>query len=336
MDDTKPTVIPPELAVPGPNLVGATGGSGTRVVAKILRRAGLYTGDKLNPYEDAVEFGFYSDRWINRYLAAGELPEDMRGEMETDLRSVLADHAGDIPAEAAAWGWKEPRSIYLLRFWNETMPTIRFLHFLRDGRDMAFSENQQQLTKHGDAVLGDDLRKAKTPTRSIAVWTRVNLAAADYGERELGSRYLRVRFEDLCADPASSVAQIYDFFGLEGDAEAAAAEVRPPDTLGRWELRRKRVIEELNADGRARARALRLPLARRGEPLGERLADQREGLAGGLLVDERREEPLRAQQLDDDDPSGLDRLDDELVLPVADAGKDEPVLPAELALVRAR
>ena len=246
MDDTKHSVIPPELTVPGPNLVGATGGSGTRVVAKILRRAGLYTGDKLNPYEDAVEFGFYSDRWINRYLAAGELPEDMRGEMETDLRSVLADHAGDIPAEAAAWGWKEPRSIYLLRFWNETMPSIRFLHFLRDGRDMAFSENQQQLAKHGDAVLGDDLRKAKTPTRSIAVWTRVNLAAADYGERELGSRYLRVRFEDLCADPASSVAQIYDFFGLEGDAEAAAAEVRPPDTLGRWELRRKRVIEELN------------------------------------------------------------------------------------------
>jgi len=56
-----------------------------------------------------------------------------------------------------------------------------------------------------------------------------------------------VRFEDLCAEPAATVAQIYDHFGLDGDPEEAAAEVRPPDTLGRWELRRKKVIEELNA-----------------------------------------------------------------------------------------
>jgi hypothetical protein len=39
----------------------------------------------------------------------------------------------------------------------------------------------------------------------------------------------------------------YGFFGLEGDVEAIPrAEVRPPDTLGRWKLRPKRVIEELN------------------------------------------------------------------------------------------
>ena len=68
-------------------------------------------------------------------------------------------------------------------------------------------------------VLGDDLRKAKTPVRSIAIWTRVNTAAADYGEERLGERYLRVRFEDLCAQPGETVRRIYDFFGLDGDAE---------------------------------------------------------------------------------------------------------------------
>jgi hypothetical protein len=126
------------------------------------------------------------------------------------------------------------------------MPSLRFLHFLRDGRDMAFSENQNQLVKHGDALLGDDLRKEKTPVRSIAVWSRVNAAAADYGETRLGERYLRVRFEDLCAQPAETVRSIYDFFGLDGDAEAAAAAVRPPDTLGRWQLRRKGIVDALH------------------------------------------------------------------------------------------
>ena len=56
---------------------------------------------------------------------------------------------------------------------------------------------------------------------------------------QLGDRYLRVRFEDLCAEPAENVRRIYDFFGLRGDAEAAATAVRPPDTLGRWRKRQK-------------------------------------------------------------------------------------------------
>jgi hypothetical protein len=59
---TNGAVLLEGLTLPGPSITGATGGSGTRVVARILRSAGLYTGEKLNPYEDAVELGFYSDR----------------------------------------------------------------------------------------------------------------------------------------------------------------------------------------------------------------------------------------------------------------------------------
>ncbi len=246
MTETTSGVLPDGLALPGPNVIGATGGSGTRVVARILRASGVYTGAMLNPYEDAVELGFYSDRWINDYVGAGgEVSPQQRTEMEADLRTVLADHLSTLPAGATAWGWKEPRSIYLLRFWNEVMPDVRFLHFLRDGRDMAFSDNQNQLNWHGRAVLGDELRKRKTPVRSIALWNRVNLAAADYGERRLGPRYLRVRFEDLCAEPVPTVGSILAFFGLEGDVEAAAAEVRPPATLGRWQRHPSKVVGEL-------------------------------------------------------------------------------------------
>jgi hypothetical protein len=247
----EPRVVPAGVNVRGPNVVGATGGSGTRVVARILRDGGMFTGDKLNPYEDAVEFGFYSDRWIDSYFTSGgDLADGVREEMTADLRAVLADHLSGLPAESVAWGWKEPRSIYLLRFWNETMPDVRFLHFVRDGRDLAFSENQNQLKTHGKAVLGDELRKAKTPVRSIALWNRVNAQAADYGERELGERYLRVRFEDLCAEPGPVVTSIYDFFGLEGDAAAIGeAAVRPPETLGRW--RSHKLADELTRTGEA-------------------------------------------------------------------------------------
>jgi Sulfotransferase family len=237
-----------EAGMPGPNAIGATGGSGTRVVARLVREGGMFTGAYLNAYEDALAFGEYSDRWINEFVQArgGPAPQELLARMRDDLDVLVRAHLADLPPAARVWGWKEPRSIYLVPFLDAAMPSLRFLHFIRDGRDMAFSENQNQLAKHGDALLGDGLRKAKTPVRSIAVWSRVNTAAADYGEERLDERYLRVRFEDLCTKPAYIVRRIYDFFGLGGDAEAAAAQVRRPDTLGRWQLRRKGIVDELH------------------------------------------------------------------------------------------
>ena len=111
---------------------------------------------------------------------------------------------------------------------------------------MAFSENQKQLRKHGSAARRAPRPAAawtsEQPFRSIALWSWINQAVADFGERELGSDYLRVRFEDLCAEPRTTVERIYVFFGLEGDVDAAAAEVKPPKTMGRW-----RAAEEILA-----------------------------------------------------------------------------------------
>jgi Sulfotransferase family len=240
-----------QLAALEPCVIGATGGSGTRVVARIVRAAGLYIGTELNRYEDALPFASFSDRWINEYLASRRNPaEETRRRMVEELAELVDDHLSRRPEEAVGWGWKEPRSIYLLRFLNEEMPRMRFLHFVRDGRDMAFSENQQQLKKHGAAVLDGHLRWRRRPYRSIALWSRVNDEAAEYGERELGDRYARVRFEDLCERPGDASRRILDFFGLEGDAEAiGAAEVKPPSTLARWRSRGSRTVRKLEEFG---------------------------------------------------------------------------------------
>jgi hypothetical protein len=225
-----------QLAELGPRVIGATGGSGTRVLARIVRAGGLFIGTRLNDYEDALDFGAYSDRWINAFVSAnGELPEAERVEMTSELAAIVESHCADLPADALGWGWKEPRSVYLLPYLDTVMPTLRYVHFVRDGRDMAFSENQNQLRKHGSVVLDDEQRGLEKPVQSIALWTAVNLRAADYGEQVLRERYLRVRFEDLCIEPGTTARRVFEFLELEGDAEGmAVAAVRPPSTLGRW------------------------------------------------------------------------------------------------------
>jgi hypothetical protein len=246
---TLPTID--TLADEAPRIIGATGGSGTRIVARIVREAGLFTGTNRNDYEDQLDFAGFSDRWINTFAPQGleALPDEVRREMLVDFEAVVQTHLLQMPPDAAGWGWKEPRSIYLLPFFDDVMPKLRFLHFIRDGRDMAFSENQNQLNWHGEAVLTPEELKQKKVPRSLTLWGRVNSQAARFGEERLGDRYLRVRFEDLCGDPARTVQGILDFFGLEGDAEKAASVVRPPDTLGRWRKKRQGVLDELQRVG---------------------------------------------------------------------------------------
>lgn len=222
-----------DLLTLGPNVIGATGGSGTRAFARIVRRGGMYIGNRLNLAEDALDFGDYSDRWINPFLESGGSASP---EMLQDLEATLTRHLQGMGAAQRPWGWKEPRSIYLLTFFHRRFPALRFLHVVRDGRDMAYSSNQNQLRKHGDRMLGAAAASAASPAlRSLALWRRVNLKAAEYGENVLRDRYWRVRFEDLCADPIPVIRHIFEFFGLTGDAaETARQEVAPPESLGRW------------------------------------------------------------------------------------------------------
>src|SRR5215216_1581974 len=88
------------LAGLSPNVIGATGGSGTRVVGKIVRAGGMYIGTNLNDYQDALDLGGYSDRWIDEFVAGGGLdglPDEVRAEMVDDLAAVLQTHRRDLP-----------------------------------------------------------------------------------------------------------------------------------------------------------------------------------------------------------------------------------------------
>ena len=237
------------LAVEGPNVIGATGGSGTRVVARIVRRGGMFIGTNLNGSEDALDFGDYSDRWINVFLTHRPLDRapTLRAAMADDLRATLGKHLAPLDANARAWGWKEPRSIFLLPFFASYFPGLRFLHVVRDGRDIAYSANQNQLRKHGVAFLGAAGDGESQPARSIALWSRLNAETAEFGERVLGARYLRIRFEDLCRDPSATIRRVFDFFDLMGAAdEIGRLEVAPPPSVGRWRTQAHDILDTLH------------------------------------------------------------------------------------------
>jgi hypothetical protein len=114
---------------------------------------------------------------------------------------------------------------------------------------MALSRNQNQIRKHGRAVLSWSERLFRSvPERSVLMWEKVNSHAADYGESILRENYLRVRFEDLCAKPLETTVQILNFLDVTIDPEPIArAEITPPGSLGRWQTCPPQIVSKVEA-----------------------------------------------------------------------------------------
>jgi hypothetical protein len=251
----------------GPIVVGGIGGSGTRVLTHVLRRAGVFVGDPLTSVGDSLPLLEYHHRWVGPYLVgrsrtpgfAAALEEEMRRDLFATVETHLAPLCGPI----APWGWKHTRSILILPFLNRCYPTMKFVHVIRDGRDMAFSDNRNVLNMYGVILLTREERDLSAPRRAIRIWSRVNLETQAYGRAEMSSRYMLLRFEDLCDQPLRSLETLFEFIGLDVDCERIARdEIRPPRTLGRFRRRRtgqelllrlRRAVREWAANDRALA-----------------------------------------------------------------------------------
>jgi hypothetical protein len=89
---------------------------------------------------------------------------------------------------------------------------LRVLHLVRDPRAAAFSWRRRRgLDGDGDAQL-----MSRPPVAKAALLWLVWNASAGLLWRRSG-RYLRVRYEDLVADPAATVQRIAAFAGVAGD-----------------------------------------------------------------------------------------------------------------------
>ena len=241
-----------------PIVIGGTGGSGTRVVPDLLTTAEVFLGVRLNKAFDAQKFEPFLDDVINETLARTRtlnytlesLPDALRVGALGRLDGISRGFVADRPEGAVAWGWKNPRSMYILPFIHSLFPAMRFVHVIRDGRDIAFSENQNQPRKHYEALFGQPLGQ-QPAMGSVRMWEKVNLDVDSWGRSNLGERYIAVRFEDLCAAPLSATKDLFARLVLPtGEVEKAAQLVAGSSSIGRWTKQDRELIQRVTDAGR--------------------------------------------------------------------------------------
>jgi hypothetical protein len=94
---------------------------------------------------------------------------------------------------------------------NQLCPNARFIHVLRDGRDVAVS----MLAARKQIGFGQSSIAA-----AAREWKESVLKAREAAR--LTNRYLEVRYEEMLADTASSLRRVFDFCGLLAGAELIA------------------------------------------------------------------------------------------------------------------
>ena len=121
------------------------------------------------------------------------------------------------------WGWKEPNSHIYLEYIADYFNDIKYIHTIRHGLDMAFSENQQQLYNWAPFFgLELPISKSDVPASSFKYWIKSNKRALQIGEKLGDQKFLVVNFDRLCVSTNSEIQKIVSFLNIAPSAEILA------------------------------------------------------------------------------------------------------------------
>ncbi len=132
------------------------------------------------------------------------------------------------------WGWKEPNTHIVIDRLLKVTPTIKYVHVVRNGLDMAYSANQNQLQLWGPHFIGKECEVS--PYYSLRYWCVVHKRVLTLG-KSMGSHFLFLNFDQLCQNPEDGVRKLLEF--LEMDIPDSRVNnlvdlVKPPVSIGRF------------------------------------------------------------------------------------------------------
>lgn len=240
--------------------IGGVGGSGTRVIAELIMQMGYFMGDDLNESNDNLlftllfkresvlmatdeEFAQLVDIFL-KHTALG-MPLD---EREFKLVQKLASsdrtlHTSEWLRERlkylgvshthSLWGFKEPNSHIVIERMMKLMPELKFVYVYRDGRDMAYSSNQNQLHLWG-SIFFDTKEIAITPKNSLKYWISVHKRVLKLQEK-YPQKIMLLNFDALCQEPRHELLKLAQFMQCNSDKLFGLEHlISPPSSIGRY------------------------------------------------------------------------------------------------------
>ena len=132
-------------------------------------------------------------------------------------------------ASNTAWGWKEPNSHLILENIEAFFPGMKYIHCIRNGLDMAFSANQQQLYNWGPLFGVNPAATAiNVDEAAFRYWVEANRRAIETGKKLDPAKFMLLNYDQLCDNPETGVKSIIEFLGLNTDEHLIERLIRLP------------------------------------------------------------------------------------------------------------
>jgi hypothetical protein len=217
-----------------PLFIGGVGGSGTRLICKLALDAGYFMGRNLNKSLDSLDLRPFYANYVREYLE-----NEGSSDVQKKLKKIFLDYVSiHNNHNNSKWGAKNPRSILVLPLLHSIYPKMKFIHVIRDGRDMAFSKNQNQIKRYGDIFVKNIPQQESLYI--LEYWSIVNQKAFEYSISNLKDNYLLVRYEDALEKTKETTEVIFKFLGSSfTDFSTIPTIVKSSKTKERWKLHEK-------------------------------------------------------------------------------------------------
>ena len=226
--------------------IGGLGGSGTRVVAEILEKRGLYLGPRLNQQHDNLLFTLLFKRsdWFLKFPTKSEVAQTIDTflsatkygvsaalrEMPPEEVSYLFNNAQRIAGPKnrfdllrdstppnlnhySGLGWKEPNTHIFLTPLAESIPNLKYIHVIRNGLDIALSKNRQQLKNWGAHYGFASDTDIQSPQNQLRFWIAATQTVINQGQALGPKRFYLLNYDNLCQNFRTELEPLQDFLG---------------------------------------------------------------------------------------------------------------------------
>ena len=234
-------------------IVGGSDGSGTRAFVDTLGRLGVpMLVDDSGTMDVHASTLFDGKGWpslvelvMNNTRSANyefeDLPASVQEKARSELEKLKDEYDGRATellakkkltlgdkraSEKVKYGFKAPISMLMLPLLLEVYGSVRFLHVVRDGRDVALSKNQSPVKKFYDVYYEDATDRRKLydndnfkEAMGVQLWNDWNIETLEWEQRHSDGNsfdYLVMRSEDLLdQNKFDSLVQLADFVGSQ-------------------------------------------------------------------------------------------------------------------------
>lgn len=191
--------------------------SGTRLLAKLLEKSGIFMGVLKEHNFEALHFLSLNQAALQGMGASWVHPQlcEVVPPSFPPASLLYREHFqayGKIAQlrlawQRPAWGWKDPRNTFTLPLWLRLFPGAKVIHLIRNSEAVVHSL-QSRNGRPGEPWVAE----LKDLTFARGLWQSYVNQGRSYAP-SLGGRYCELHYEDLCALDEEALQKLEEFCG---------------------------------------------------------------------------------------------------------------------------